>query len=314
MSFRFLHIRAMACVVAAMLNCIAAFAFAADDSGPQRIELHGISNAFRLTPRIFSGSQPEGDAAFAALEDAGVKTILSVDGAKPDVAAAKKHGMRYVHLPLGYDGISPQRVAELVKAATPDAGKIFIHCHHGLHRGPAASGVICEALEGWTPAQAGSWLKQAGTAADYPGLHRAVREFRAPTPEEIARVGELAETAKTPTLVDAMVAADALFDHLKAQQAAGWDAGAGNPARQPAHVAVLLREQFREIARTEDAAKRGDDFRRRLAESEKSAAILCENLRATPRDRAALDAAMKSAAESCAACHRAFRNERNKKP
>jgi hypothetical protein len=37
------------------------------------IEITGVHNAFRVTEKIYSGSQPEGDAAFAALAKLGVK-------------------------------------------------------------------------------------------------------------------------------------------------------------------------------------------------------------------------------------------------
>src|SRR5690349_16800920 len=79
------------------------------------IEIPGVHNAFRATQRIYSGSQPEGDEAFAAIAKLGVKTILSVDGSKPDAATARKHGLRYVHLPIGYDGVPTNRIAELAK-------------------------------------------------------------------------------------------------------------------------------------------------------------------------------------------------------
>ena len=286
---------------------------AADDATPQPITLPGIHNAFRVTDRILAGSQPEGDAAFAALAKAGVKTIISVDGSRPDIEAAKKHGLRYVHLPFGYDGIPANRIAELAKAAAPDAGTIFIHCHHGKHRGPAAVGVICEAVAGWSPAQADAWLKQAGTAADYPGLYRAVREFRAPTAEQLSAVGALPETAKTPALVDAMVAIDERFDALKSAQAAGWKTPPDKADAAPAHHATLLWEQLRELARTDDALKQCDDFRKLLANSERTAAALRDTLRTSPADAARLDAALKQTTQSCAACHKAYRNERNEK-
>ena len=287
-------------VVTLMLSQ-ASHAGAADDVKPQPITLPGIHHAFRVTDRIFAGSQPEGDAAFAALAKAGVKTVISVDGSRPDVEAAKKHGLRYVHLPFGYDGISTQRIAELTKAAAPEAGTIFIHCHHGKHRGPAAAGVVCEAVAGWTPAQADTWLKQAGTAPDYPGLYRAVREFHAPSPEEIARIGALPETAKTPSLVGAMVAIDERFDALKSAQTAGWP-------KDSANEATLLWEQFRELARTDAALKQCDDFRKLLADSEHAAAALREFLRTSPADITKLDAALKETTQSCTACHKAYRN------
>ncbi len=294
----------------ASLLFLALPALAADAAKPQPIKLPGIENAFRVTGRILAGSQPEGDAAFAALAKAGVQTIISVDGARPDIESAKKHGLRYVHLPFGYDGISTQRIAELTKAAAPEAGTIFIHCHHGKHRGPAAVGVVCEALAGWTPAQADTWLKQAGTAPDYPGLYRAVREFRAPTPEEIARIGALPETAKTPALVDTMVAIDERFDALKSAQTAGWKTPPGEADATPAHQATLLWEQLRELTRTEDTAKRPGDFRKLLADSEHTAAALRDTLRTSPDDAVNLNAALKQTTQSCTACHKVYRNEK----
>ena len=269
---------------------------------PVRFDAPGLENAFRVTDRILSGSQPEGDAAFAGLARLGVKTIVSVDGAKPDVAAARKHGLRYIHLPIGYDGIPAERIPQLVRAASVPEGRIYVHCHHGKHRGPAAAGVMCEATAGWTPARAEAWLRQAGTAEDYAGLFRSVREFQ-PVPPS---AGELPEVAETPALVDAMVAIDERFDLLKAIQKAGWKT---SPDKSPAHEATLLWEQLRELARTEDTARRPGDYRAQLAASEKAAEALRAALRSAAPDRPALDAAFKKAGQSCTACHKAHRNK-----
>ena len=57
-------------------------------------------------------------------------------------------------------------------------GPLFVHCHHGLHRGPTAAALICEGLRGWSPEQAEKWMTVAGTATNYSGLYRTVREFQ----------------------------------------------------------------------------------------------------------------------------------------
>ena len=119
--------------------------------------------------------------------------------------------MRYIHLPIGYDGVSTQRVAELVKAAQTSQGPLYVHCHHGKHRGPAAVAVICEATAGWTTNQAVTWLKEAGTAADYPGLYRSAMDFRLPEAAVLASIVELPEVARTSSVIDAMVAIDRLL-------------------------------------------------------------------------------------------------------
>ena len=280
-------------------------AFTAEPAPPPvPLEMPGVHHAFRVSERLLSGSQPEGEAAFAALARAGVKTIVSVDGAKPDVETARKFGLRYLHQPFGYDGIPAERVRQLARAvAITGDGAIFVHCHHGKHRGPAAIAVMCEATAGWTPERAEAWLRQAGTADDYPGLYRAAREFRPISPEEIARVGELPEITATPELVDTMVAIDAQFDLLKAAQKAGW-------ATPAIHDAVLLREHFREMARTADTAQRSADYRAKLAQAESSAKALQAAFRTPAAGAPTLDSALKKTAQTCAACHAAYRNEK----
>jgi len=57
---------------------------------PQPIEIQGIENTFRLSPRLYSGGDPHGAEALAALKKLGVRTIISVDGATPDVETARK--------------------------------------------------------------------------------------------------------------------------------------------------------------------------------------------------------------------------------
>jgi cytochrome c556 len=162
---------------------------------------------------------------------------------------------------------------------------------------------MCEAVAGWSPTRAEAWLRQAGTAEEYAGLYRAAREFRPASAAALARLGELPEVAETPAVVDAMVALDECFDLLKAAQKAGWKAA-------PADAATLLWEQFRELARNDDTARRPADYRTHLADAERAAELLRRHLRATPPDPAALDAAFRAAGQSCVACHKAFRNEK----
>lgn len=274
----------------------------------QPLEIPGVHNAFRAAPKIYSGSQPEGDAAFAALVQLGVKTIVSVDGSKPDVEAARKHGLRYIHLPYGYDGIPTNRVVELSKLASEDLGPFFVHCHHGMHRGPAAVAVMCEATENWTTNQAMAWLVEAGTSPDYPGLYRAAGAYHKPTAAELAAVKNFPEITPPSTLVDAMVKVDEHFSNLKLTQKAGWKTPPGHADLTPAHEATQLWEQFKEIARTADTATRPEDYRNKLGEAEKAAAALRQSFKesATP---ASLDAAFKQTSATCAACHRKYRNE-----
>src|SRR5215218_4845298 len=83
---------------------------------PERLAIRGIENTFRLSPRLYSGGDPHGVEAFAALKSLGIRTIISVDGVTPDVEAAKRLSIRYVHLPIGYDGVPRDQALRMVKA------------------------------------------------------------------------------------------------------------------------------------------------------------------------------------------------------
>jgi protein tyrosine phosphatase (PTP) superfamily phosphohydrolase (DUF442 family) len=297
-----------------LISLMAAGLFACAGGAPafadEPIELPGIHHFFRATTNVFSGSQPEGDAGFAALAKLGVKTIISVDGAKPDVELAAKHGLRYVHLPFGYDGIPTNRVAELAQAGSVLPGPIYVHCHHGKHRGPAAVAVMCLASGTWTANQASDFLVAAGTSPEYPGLFRAVRNFTAPAAADWdGGSTNFPSVAKTSSLVESMVAIDGHVDRLKAVQQAGWQTSKAHPDVSPDHEAVLLWEQLRELARTEEVAQSPEEFRRKLHASERIAEQLRDALREGTRDKTAADVAFKQVSQSCVNCHQRYRNQ-----
>jgi pimeloyl-ACP methyl ester carboxylesterase/quercetin dioxygenase-like cupin family protein/protein tyrosine phosphatase (PTP) superfamily phosphohydrolase (DUF442 family) len=271
------------------------------------MEIGGLENTFRVTDTIYSGSQPETDADFEALSKLGVKVIVSVDGSKPDLQAAHRFGLKYVHLPFGYDGVPTNRVVQLAKVASLERGPIYVHCHHGLHRGPTAVALMCEATQGWSPTQALEWMREAGTAQEYEGLYESARGFHPPTAEELAAVAELPEVSRTSTLVEAMVAMDAHVYRLRQAQKAGWETPPDHPDVSPAHEATMLWELYREIPRALDLAGWPEGFRRQLAEAEDATGKLRALLSETG-DREALDIAFKQSTQACTACHRDFRN------
>ena len=282
-------------------------ALAACAGEPTAVRVAGLENVFSLTERVLSGGTPEGEMGFAALRKLGVKTIVSVDGAPPDAAGARKFGLRTIHVPIGYDGVSAAKQLQLVKAAQSVDGPIYVHCHHGKHRGPTAAAIICEGISHWTPKQATDWLKVAGTARDYAGLYAAVSEFKAPTAEQLrAASAEFPERVKVSDHADAMVLVDEQFEQLKLLQKSAWSAPAAHPDLVGKNVALLLRESFRELVRRDDSKAKGADFLSSLEASEALAAKLHQSL--VDADSAKADTAMRDLAQQCTRCHKQFRN------
>lgn len=282
--------------------------------GVRPLEAPGIHNLFAVGTNVFSGSTPEGAEGFAALAKLGVKTIISVDGAKPEVELARQHGLRYVHLPHGYDGISTNLQLLLAKAGQALPGPIYVHCHHGKHRGPAAAAVICLAAQGWTTAQAEAFLVAAGTATNYAGLYGVVREFQKPTYEQLrAMPADFPEVAKVSGLVDAMVQIDERWEHLKAVRAAGYRAPPDHPDIQPVNETVILWEHYRESRRLPETIEHGTDLIKRFEQAELEAKEAERLLRwfaaeAKPEISTQLDRAFDAVAKSCSTCHKAHRD------
>lgn len=266
--------------------------------------LPGLHNVFHLSRKLFSGSVPEGEAGFRTLQRLGVRTVLSVDGMPPDTRTAKRFGMRYVHLPFGYDGCPTPTADRIVRAAREFPGPIYVHCHHGKHRGPTAAALARIGLDGIGPEEAVRELRRAGTGEGYVGLYAGVRGYR-PDPERLrAAPADFPETAPLPSIVKTMVAMDVRHDRLDQAWKGGWVAG--SPEHAPAHEALQLRELLTELQRAEAYGGRPEAFRRRLAECRDAAARLESALRARNADDASRQLGRVTAA--CGACHATYRD------
>ena len=93
--------------------------------GPSEDDYPALQNLLQVSRRIFSGGEPNGDEAFASLARLGVRTVVSVDGVKPDVEATRKHGLRYVHIPIGYDGVEKKAGLSLARLVRDADGPFF---------------------------------------------------------------------------------------------------------------------------------------------------------------------------------------------
>lgn len=247
-----------------------------------------------LTPRLWTSGQPEGEATFAALKRLGITTVISVDGAPPDVATARRYGLSYIHIPLGYATITPEQAARLIRAVELSKGPVLIHCHHGRHRGPAAAAYCARVTSGWSSQVALDWLQAAGaTSKDYPGLLEAVRGLARPPREALDALtpADLPETVSPPPLVEHMIGIDDLARQLR--------------EHPEAKTATLLAEAYRELTRQPDAQQQGDVFLEMVRQAEQHADRYAEAL---AEERADTREFASRVEKSCVACHAMFRN------
>jgi protein tyrosine phosphatase (PTP) superfamily phosphohydrolase (DUF442 family) len=284
-----------------------------------KVERHSIG-ALRLVhqmgPDLFTGGAPRNEADFDSLREVGIRTLISVDGALPDIEVARVRGLRYVHLPIGYDGINATVAARLARAIRDLPGPIYLHCHHGRHRAPAAAAVGLAGLGRVGPEGGVQMLQFVGTSPDYPGLYLAVKQSRRLASELIDAVpiGELPEIAVVSDLATGMAEVDRIYDRLALLAANDWVVPKNHADLVPAAEAGILTERFRgmsELAHPFSASGPREpplEFRPMIK--------MATALESAIRDRRTsdADAIFTSITSECRACHRRDRDQNRLAP
>jgi len=271
----------------------------------------GLHNVVAYYTNYFSGSVPEGKAGFDTLKGMGIKTIISVDGAEPDLAEAKARGMRYIHLPIGYNGFDEKRKLELTRA-TRDAmkdGPVYIHCHHGKHRSAGAAAAVAASL-GWiTPDEGVARMKVSGTAPNYKGLYACARESAALEPAVIDAVSaSFPEVFRPDGMVKSMIAIDHAFDHIKLIQKSNWAAPADHPDLVPVAEAGHIADIYRFLESDARTLAKPADFLAMMKRAGAEAQALEDLLAAPKPDATRLGAQFKLLDASCKDCHVKYRD------
>ncbi|MFO0857495.1 MAG: cytochrome c [Phycisphaerales bacterium] len=273
------------------------------------LDFPGIHNAVTYHDGFVSGSAPEGEAGFDTLAGMGFKTIISVDGAMPEVDKAAARGIRYIHLPIGYNGFDEKRKMQLVRA-TRDAmkdGPVYIHCHHGKHRSAGAAAAIATSL-GWETAEEGvARMKVSGTAPNYRGLYSCAANSTVVSMDLIDDVpADFPEVWKPSDFVGAMVEIDEVLENLKTIEKAAWKVPANHPDLVPAAEAGRMADLYRLMETGEYAANKPAEFQTLLRQAQQAAQGLEDAIVAG--DSAVIGAKFKVVTESCKGCHSKFRD------
>lgn len=269
---------------------------------------HGaIHNLHQLNDRLYSGAEPIGEAAYEELVSLGITTIISVDAVEPDKALAEKHGIRVIHLPIGYDGVPQSRSMAIAKALTSIDGPIFINCHHGKHRAPTALAVGAVCAGEITNEQAEAYLTLAGTSPKYPGLWDSARRARPLDQAALdAYDADLPEVMPVGDFVDAMGELDRLADTMKELAAQDFAIPADHPDIVPAAIAGQMHNILRALEDDPYTKEQDDEFRAILIRSIAAASEAEELIKVG--DHQGVREALRQLKDSCSDCHNKDRN------
>lgn len=265
------------------------------------MEHEHLARLIQVSPSIYSGAQPHTAASFASLKELGIKTVVSVDGARPNIEAAAAEGLRYIHIPIGYDAIPEAAGDALAKLMTEVELPVYFHCHHGRQRGPAAAAVALRASTGCDAETALAVLQAAGTSSKYGGLWRDVEAWMSPRPGK--EIAELQAVQELPAFTVEMANLDRTWDRIKLLRKAEWESVSLVPETQ------LLLQQLQDCAGQIPAAYHLQD--QKLHRGMEEVVGFAERLQraAETLDKDLLEESYSDLRASCNDCHADYRNQ-----
>lgn len=260
-------------------------------------------------PGLFSGPSPVEAHDFEELKALGVKTIISVDGARPELELAKAEGMRYVHIPVGYHGVSRDQTLAIARAIKDLPGPVYVHCHHGKHRGPTAVATAAIALGRINTEQAVAFMTVAQTAPSYTGLWQCAREMDVVETSELdGAAADFPEVAPVGDMVTAMVEVDERTEHLKEIEKAAWGVPAEHPDLVPVAEAARLVDLYRALGELEATRTRHAELPALFEKAAAEAKALETLLEGPVVDSKKAGEAMKVVMQTCKDCHKQHRD------
>lgn len=265
----------------------------------------GIENLFQVTANIYSGGEPT-EAGFQKLKELGITTIVSVDGLPPNISMAEKFGLRYFHIPMGYDQIEHAQFQDFVTLMNNEKGKIYIHCHHGKHRGPAAVAACLRISGEFTHQQALAFMRLAGTGKEYRGLWESIEKLQ-PGSYKVGDLEDIPALSPQRDIAQEMAELDRAWEVLVAQNKQA-------ETRLDLAQIVIVKESFRESLRFAKTSKAGtfgttdqtSEFLKLLEQSLADTAALESAVTSNENEKARL--LMNNLAKQCADCHSNYRN------
>ena len=275
----------------------------------------GLPAFHRWSGRVAFGGRPVG-SGFSNLAAMGVDTVLTVEARVPNVAQAKRLGLRIFHVPLGYDAIT-QTQGTLLAAAAHGAKGLYVHCDDGGGRAPFAAMIVHKSLDSVGVDQALEALAARGLQSAT-GLVRSVVAFRPPSESELAAAGKQLSATTAPTgLRASMTEIGARFEQLDAWGSNGWRrpevapvlGGKGEPARfadvSPADQAKALAAHFESLGEPDGDKKALRLFRQYRSDASAASRLLEFALRRGEGVRR--DSALRRLQVACSMCHARYR-------
>lgn len=113
-----------------------------------------VNNFQKVSAGLWRGAQPS-DKNIKSLAQSGAKSIIDLRldgvGTKHELLTARKAGLNYFHLPMGYSAPSLSTVITFLDIVTnPRYQPVFVHCRQGADRTGMLVAIYRMLVDGWS--------------------------------------------------------------------------------------------------------------------------------------------------------------------
>src|SRR5271166_1792969 len=141
--------------------------------------VEGVSNFHQVNENIYRGAQPHGPG-FAALAQAGIKTVIDLRGENSEANAVQRAGLHYVRMHWnGYKAPDDTQIAAVL-ALLNDSSQwpVFVHCRRGADRTGTAIACYRITHDHWSNRQAFDEAKTFGMSSLEVAMQRYIMNFK----------------------------------------------------------------------------------------------------------------------------------------
>lgn len=130
----------------------------------------GIRNLARVSDHLYRGGQPDTDG-FVALEQMGIRTVVSLRVFNVDGSRLRGRDFRYVHISFKAYHPEDEDVLEFLQVVSDPANwPVFVHCKWGADRTGMMIAAYRMVVDGWSCDEAVDEMHRMGFNTDWDNL------------------------------------------------------------------------------------------------------------------------------------------------
>lgn len=284
---------------------LAPAAYRADE--PQTIagslERAGFGAVRELAPGVLVARSPYDARSLDLLEEAGVRSLLSVEAWAPDEAEAEQRAILVAHVPLRYAGVDEPTRLRVARAVRDLPKPLLVTCETGRDRAAAAVSLAFITLGERSTNDAITMMLQARAAPSNRALFASVRDARPATAADLSDPRVMLGASAPNQTAHAMSRLDRAWRSLVPARGREWER---DDRDDPREAASNIAREFEALAASSEPDIADEAYLHEIRDAGLFAALLRDAIDAN--DAPAASAQYGRLAAACTRCHGVYRD------